>query len=225
MDELGIPVFAQVRWVLVTFLLLLAILHIWLVWLTPLTKIAWKRVDYVWLGSAFLGVILGVGTIRQEIASGQLVLGVGRLETAAQIVELGLQGGTGPGLCRTFVGTDNSPPPDESEQSQRQLDEWCEWFRSAVGRLGETSLDRREPLDLVAEFGNPPAEGPRWPLEGLENAVNRYNSVVEEVQQLVDSAARNRLEQVLAFLGPYLLALAIALRITKVSAEIRLGAA
>lgn len=221
MEDFRIPLFAEMGWVLLGFLIILGVLHLCLIWLWPLGKDAWKRVDYIWLTCALLGVFAGVGLVRQEAAQGLLSLGNSRLDSAAQFLEMDASGGTGPAVCRTLVRTEFSPPPEKMAIDQRQYDEQCDWFTSASERLDSTVFARRQVLDFETEFGIPPPDGPQWAIEQLRNSMERYNSVVKQVQKLEVQASRTIFDQLIAFLGPYLLAFAIALRMTKVTGELR----
>src|SRR5712691_11505925 len=122
-DDLVLPGITSTLWVLGTFLLALAVFHLLLVWWMPLDKIAWKKVDYFWLSLALLGVICGVWSARQEIASGVVSTARSRLEFAASQVEDRLAFGRGPAICRTFVRSEYSPPPEEFDRIQREFNE------------------------------------------------------------------------------------------------------
>ncbi len=73
MTELRLPIFVNLGWVLAIFVGSLVVFHLMFVWPKNLTKRYWKVIDYIWLGTAFLGVIGSVGVGRQAVAQGLLV--------------------------------------------------------------------------------------------------------------------------------------------------------
>ena len=220
-DDLVLPAITSTLWILATFLIALAAFHLLLVRWMPLDKLAWKKVDYVWLPLALLGVIGGVGSVRQEIASGMASTAESRLQFAAREIEDRLAFGRGPAICRTFVRSEYSPPPEEFDRIQRAFDEECKWFRAASERLQGTPFSKQEILRLE-DFGTPPSGGDKWAASSLQDALRRYNETVTKAKELSDAKRRSEIEFLLAIVGPFLLAIALALRITKVTGEIKL---
>ena len=59
MDFYPLPAATRVPFLLSALAVALVLFHIILIRLWPLGKTAWKRVDYVWLSMAFIGVVGG----------------------------------------------------------------------------------------------------------------------------------------------------------------------
>ena len=53
-------------WLFGLFGALLLIFHVWLVYLSPLGDIGWKRADYLWLGVAVIGLVGQSAQVRQQ---------------------------------------------------------------------------------------------------------------------------------------------------------------
>ena len=73
---------------------------------------------------------------------------------------------------------------------------------------------------MVAQ--NEPNRVTKDSVDSLHQSVDVYNLVVREHAGLLESQEKSEFERTLAMLSPLLLAVALALRITKVTGEIRL---
>src|SRR5262249_35604179 len=125
-----IPAGAQLSLVLGVFVFLLVAFDLIFVRWLKLGKIAWKLVDYVWLGFAALGLIGSVAQVRTLAASAERGLYEDRAAFAFNIAKsLADADAARPGaICRTFVRSEYSPPPDEFERIQREYDVACQWI-------------------------------------------------------------------------------------------------
>ncbi len=221
MDDLELPWVTSTTWILGTFALALVIFQLVLVRWIPLSKVAWKKVDYVWLSLAMLGIIGGVGAARQQIAINFISLAESRITFAEEQIKERLEFGRGPAICRTFVRSEFSPPPEEFNRIQREYDEQCNWFRTVSEKLQDTTFVKREILRLE-DFGILPSGGDEWATSNLKDAAQWYNNALKAYKELSKARHRSNLEFTLTVVGPFLLAIALALRITKVTGEIRL---
>jgi hypothetical protein len=219
-DDLVLPRVTSAAWVLGTFVVALAAFHLVLVLWRPLSIVAWKKVDYVWLSLALLGIVFGAGAARREVAANMASTAKSRLEFAVTQVEDRLAFGRGPAVCRKFVRSEFSPPPQEFDRMQREFDAECAWFRSATERLPQTSFARREVLRLEELGSSPPQGGDGWAISSLQDSIRRYNEAAAKSKELSGAMQRPEIESILAVIGPPLLAVALALRITKVTGEI-----
>lgn len=221
LDDLTLPWFTSTLWILGVFLLTLAGFHLVFVRWWPLDKVGWKKVDYLWLSLVVLGLIGGVGSARQEIARGIAASAESRLESAEDLVEDRLSFGQSSVICRTFIRSESSPPPEVLDQMQREFDQECAWFRAASDRLPTTPFVKRQFL-RIEDFGNPPSGGDRSAITNLEYSIRQYNEAVAKVEKISNAAGPSDIEAFIQILGPVLLAIALALRLTKVTGEIRL---
>jgi hypothetical protein len=197
------------------------VFHLTLVWPRNLTRRGWKIVDYFWLGAGLLGVIGSVGVARQAMAENLLTTARARLTFLASEVESALRFGTSGAICRRFVRTEFSPPPEAFDRVQREFDAQCAWFTHALEQLKGSPFAKREPLGFD-DIGGPPPVGPdRWTSTHTREALSRYNAAVADFKRLSRDSERTDTEWVLVAVGPSLLAVALALRIAKVTGELR----
>ena len=207
---------------LAVFLVALGVFHAVLIRAWPLGRIGWKCVDYVWLLFGMIGVLSGVQAVRQELAEGLLPEAEEfvRFEAASILDRIGA--GASPAICRTLEPSEPAPRDEDIQRRQREFDEVCAWFRAAKERVAG-GLPAERPLTLARLGGDPVPPGTEFSIvEGLEDAVARYNRAQDTLERLTQQADQSETEATLAAVGPLLLAIALALRITKVTGELRL---
>jgi hypothetical protein len=221
MTELRPPVWTSLGWLFTVFGGSLLAFHLMLVWPRNLTKRGWKVVDYFWLGVGLLGVIGSAGVGRQVIAENLLSTARGRVDFFASQVESALRFGTSGAICRRFARTEFSPPQAEFDRLQREFDDQCAWFTQAIERLKASPLAKRERLSLDDLGGSPPVGADRWTSAYAHETVDRYNAALTELERLARDARRTELELTLIIVGPFLLVVALALRIARVTGELR----
>lgn len=219
--EISLPWFTSFAWTLMIFIGGLVTFRVLFLHVAPLTSIGWKRVDYIWLSMALLGLLGAVGAGREVVAKNVLNLEKFRLESTRRYAEGRADFGTSIAVCRQFVRSEFSPPVELFDALQREFDSQCAWFKKASKALMEKAREEPAPIDFSATFGVAPAGGDRQIYESFQNSINGYNAAVKDVQTLQQQAKPTELELMVRLLGPLLVALALALRITKVSAEIR----
>jgi hypothetical protein len=187
----------------------------------------WKIVDYIWLGFAALGLFSTAAQVRKLAATDQInmfqqraAVGLSALRDVATI----LKARPGP-VCRTFIRSQNSPPQEEMERAQQAYNQACEWFE----RLG--SIIPREvpmPPKLISADSLPSRPDDsigdlKAIIDSFYDQLEYYNQDVEQLLAVYNATRSTDFEDQLIYLGPFLLALALALRITKVTGEIRLA--
>ena len=221
MTELRPPISTNLGWVFMVFVGSLVAFHLMFVWPRNLTKRGWKVIDYVWLGTALLGVIGSVGVGRQAIAQNLLTTAHALVESFASEIESALRFGTSGAICRRFVLSEFSPPQAEFDRIQREFDAQCAWFTQAIEKLKTSPFPKRQPLKLEDLGGSPPEGADDWTSTHIRATVNRYNAAVAQFERLSEDTRRTDLELTLIVVGPFLLVVALALRIAKVTGEIR----
>ena len=94
-------------------------------------------------------------------------------------------------------------------------------FRAA-DNPGQPDFAER-PLTMEALGGGPVPEAREFSIvDSLEDAVARYDRAHATVERLSLEADQSDAEAALSAIGPFLIAVALALRITKVTGELRL---
>ena len=199
----------------------LVLFHFVFLRLWRIGKVGWKRVDYVWLGIAALALFSGAADVRRLIAASIVETERVRLQGAYERLRDKARFMTGVVVCREFVRAESLPI--DLERIQRQHDEACE-FASQLVR----TLPNEPPEKLDA--GNMP-ERPhvtdRFLLEifaGLDQQLTEYREARGRFDEIQAARDLTQGEKVFATIWPLLLAIALALRITKVSGEIHLEA-
>lgn len=221
MSDLPLPWFTNFGWILAIFVASLACFHLVFIYAHTLGSVAWKRVDYVWLSMALLGMLGAVGSGRELVARNLLDGARARLESSWRFMEMDIEFGTSVAVCREFIRSPFSPPPQELEQLQRGFNEQCEWFKRAATALRGLKKEEWPLIDFKRLFGLVPDGGERHVSTSFTRAVESYNDSVREMRTLEAEAKSTGLELVVRLLGPALVAMALALRMTKVTAEIR----
>jgi hypothetical protein len=218
------PLLTNASAVFIIFIIAIVCLHAVLVFWLKLGKRAWKAIDYVWLGFAALGLIGAAGQARQELAQNRISFSESRADGMYSLAKsLADSYSKDPGaVCRKFIRGQYSPPEAELDRTQHEYDLACEWFKSVAMKL-PLSYDRREitnealPPDPVVTAGDL-----KDILAGFHKQVDYYNVSAKQHAELLRAATHSDMEITLTMLSPLLLALALALRITKVTGEIRL---
>jgi len=206
---------------------------LWLIFVRvfPLSDIAWKRVDYIWLTIALLGVLASSGRASHEFTKAEIPLLEPVTNFSFQTLRHDIEFGASPGSegCAPRIHTSFSPPDyDDIRKAQQHL---CEQFRkldsevpkspalggtkfAALGELKFQPLSEDE-LSLKHERGEIDllkADAARY-----EKDRQIYNATLEEERNQEDSP----LILMDLGIGPLLVGLAIAIRLTKTAGEIR----
>ena len=224
MDYFILPVFVSLAWMFGVFFLALLLFHVPLVWSWQLDKTGWKRVDYIWLSFALLGVLAEVGSARQMIAS-ELVHSAGQFaDNQARWIVNRIDAGVSEMVCRRFEPSEPFPRDAEFDRYQQEFDELCAWFGEAKLRIAD-GLPAEIPLSLETLGGRAaPAGADPWMVTSLEDAVSGYNEARQIGGRLRAQSEPSKFEFFLLFIEPSLIAIAVALRMTKVTGELRLKA-
>lgn len=211
-------------WLFGLFLIFLLIFHGWLVYLRPIGDIGWKRVDYLWLGVAVIGLVGQSAQVRQHwyTSANEMsqIIVKGALISLKQDADFSI----GPAICRTFNRSDFSPPNFDPIQAEYNIA--CEEFtrltkeiRSTEGNREVGFLDLLDTSKTRSKLTDPILIKT---LENLEMAHRHFIDALKEKEDAKQKTKPTTNEFVLIVFSPFLLMLALALRITKVSGEIRL---
>jgi hypothetical protein len=223
---LHFPPFTNVWTVLTIFGGELLIFHLLLVIWLRLGKRAWKVVDYFWLAFAALGLFGPAGQARQLVASNMISTSnwktqISYMQVLSFVDEFSNEGPA----CRTFVRSQHSPPPDEFQRTQKDFDSVCHWFRDVQRKLPRPVDNRLEevgPSNLPPEPAVSEADL-RDMLRLFHTHLDVYNADAKEYASILQATKHSATEELLILTSPLLLSSALALRITKVTGEIRLN--
>ena len=218
-------------WLLLTVIVLTGILWLIFVRVFPLSDIAWKRVDYIWLSIALLGVLASSGRASHEFTKAEIPLLEPVTNYSFQTLRHDIQYGASSDSegCAPRIHTSFSPPDyDDIRKAQQHL---CEQFRKldsevpkspALGGTKFTALDQLkfQPLsedELSLKYERREIELLKADAARYEKDRQIYNAKLEEERNQEDSP----LILMDLGIGPLLVGLAIAIRLTKTAGEIR----
>ena len=203
------------------FAIALAVFHAIFLRLIPLTSVGWKKVDYYWVSLGLVGLLASVDANQAFFAKNYSEMESQRAGAALQSVVS--EAKFGPQLsCRQLVRGEYSPPAQEMARAQEMLDAQCAWYRRLDVALAARAANAMVRLDLVQLAGPLPQSNDPQEFSGLRTAAKVYNESLDDLQRLEEMRQPGSLRIGVQFIGPLLLMLAIALRLTKVSGEIRL---
>jgi hypothetical protein len=224
--EFELPFITSAGWMAFIFVLALAIFHGILVYLWPLGKIGWKKVDYIWISFALIGVFAAISESRQIFARGTKIYADARLVGSFERIRSDLDVLSSSGvICRQFARSDFSPPPEVFERIQQQHNLACERAKELSSQFPQSLSDIQKEIDLK-QFEPDPNITDRivkLQLQRLQNSATNFNRVWEARQKLAKQLERNDFEIFLVIISPLLIVLAVALRLTKVTGEIKVG--
>lgn len=225
MDQVYFPPASNIMIVFGCFVVLLIFLDLLLVRWLKLSKKAWKQVDYIWLFFATIGLVSASSEVRFFVSSSALNLLQERALTAYDSFHSSItDSASEPGyVCRKFVKTEYSPPEPEFSNVQKEFDMTCTWLQTITKKLPTTPLEQ-EQIQLIYLPNTQPLVKNTSLLDlisGVHEQLDYYNEIVKEIEELQSKNQQSDLDKILMYLSPWLLAFALALRITKVTGELK----
>lgn len=212
-------------WVFLLFVIFLVIFHVWLVFWKPIGNIGWKIVDYFWLGIAAIGLVGQSAQVRQHWYASTNDLLHYKIEATREELKRSADFSIGPAICRNFIRTESSP--SNLDQIQAEYNFACTEFTEITKQvrvadknhyggflnLLDTSKFRSKLTDPIL-------------IETLTNLITAHEDFMNACAE--ESQARHKMqttsaEFALIVSSPYMFMFALALRIAKVSGEIRLA--
>jgi hypothetical protein len=195
--------------------------HALLLWLFPLGEVNWKRVDYIWLFAACLGVLASSGKAARFIAENQLEnfqepVTITSYEFLRADIKSGLEGSE----CVPLRRSADSPPDFEERVKEQKT--MCEQYKKLDAQMPKTV---EPPFKPIKELGFVPLAGnPEYvaaPFEVVNRDAEEYERNREMYEEITEKTKSSKWENAYLAMGPLLLAIAVALRITKTTGEIR----
>jgi hypothetical protein len=218
-DATWYPLGARPWHVLAVFCVALLLMHAVLVYWLKLGKVAWKRADYFWLGATILSLIGAAAEVRRNIAADDLKTRAERRDWAWHHVVDEARFMTGPAVCSPFVKTEWSPA--NFDEIQRQYRLVC---KASGALLAALPLETPDQLPPILRTQRPPISDTILLsfYSDVDEAGRMFLREQSQYNQTRDAAERSEWDSTLVVVSPILLALALALRITKVTGEIRI---
>ena len=225
------PSFLSGTSLIVTFLVALLVFHWAFVFcwqldkigIQPLGKRGWKIADYVWLSAGSIALVATAFQARQLLATNmlnQLDAIVGSSVDPAQYYSSpeyydGL-------LCKKFERNPLYTSQAEFDRIQNVFDTYCAWAGKLTTQL--VKVDRWTVIDVSGLPVPPKADVNDLAsiVRELYGGIDRHNVIARKREALRAYLSRSDFELTLAELAPLLAIIALALRVAKVTGEIRL---
>lgn len=217
-----LPFFVEIQWVFAVFFIFLILFHWILVFRLKLGKIAWKKVDYIWLGVGAIGLMASTSTPRGIIIDNLIHRAEMQISGELQLLHSVETSNTNSSVCIKFVHSPNSPAEPYFSETQRQYDATCNWLRRAKAIIPK-QLDRfSESIEHISLPSAPKVSEQylNQLMKNIRNNIDNITTLQAKIYELKSSKEKNPLEEIFQFLGPILISIATALRITKVTGEI-----
>lgn len=216
MNDFQQPWFTNILWIAAPFFGSLILFHYLLIEKWPLNSIQWKKIDYIWIPLALIGVITTVEQNRIAIQRDHTKIASMHSEFALNSALDAIEKGMLPAFCRNLVHRESFTQPND------QFDAQCIWFKTLEEKLKNINLDKITSIDLSELIEEYPLDAEKSAYTTIKTLINDINRNLIEKAKLKKLSDTNNFHLLLQFLSPYFLAVAIALRLTKVSGEIKL---
>ncbi len=196
------------------------LLHALLVYGHPLSDAGWRRVDYIWLAGAVLSLLGMSADARQQWIelrkpiSEQLHLGsVDYLRDSFLVLRIF--------PCHVEFGR-TGPAGGDRVGTAAQYEAYCRWL-TETEQVMDRLFRNRSKIDLVMFAGNEAFSGLPVAAETMPRLAKiamEYNRTLDELNHWASLDASGT-ESLVRTVSPILLSFALALRITKVTGQIR----
>jgi len=199
---------------------LLWFFHYFLVYKNNLSKKAWKKVDYYWLGVATIGLISLAADVRINVAKNFISSERAQANATLGAVKIITDNPENSHFCMTLIRTSNSPSDYDNTELQYQLG--CKWLKETSEYF--KNVQKNELPDI--SFGDlPPVTFDSVVLNEDVASIMRwlyeYQIQLDVLNETQEAAEPSGFESILFYFAPFLVCIALALRITKVTGEIR----
>jgi hypothetical protein len=206
-------------YLLLVFIAMLVTLDLGLVRGKNLSEIAWKHVDYIWLAAAGLGLFAASAQVDHTLSQ-RYLQGTQIPRIAAAYSELRAQLADPAGVCMPRQRSAFSPTNFDDIVAEQQA--LCKRAKEIAAKM-PTAFNLKfppleatgfEPIGIESNFETAF-------VQGVNRAAEQYRQQQRRYAELVMSSKQSTGELVFSVLGPLLISFALALRITKVSGEIK----
>jgi hypothetical protein len=201
------------------FVALLLVMHLVLIRLSSLSDVAWKKVDYIWLCAAALGLIGSSGKVDQFLSEryshghGQWTANSYRFLRNSLINPVG--------VCTIYTKSPNSPP--DFDEMAKENQELC-LKSNEIAKQMPKSFENGDYPPLADTGFKRFGQNVKYETQFIAN-INRiadeYAADQAAFAQYKETSKPSDAEDVLTVLSPLLIAFALALRITKVTGDIK----
>lgn len=202
---------------LAMFVLLIIIFHIYVYIAKPNARFL-KKVDYWWLAFSSLSLFGAVYAQKQLYADN--IISRSNLTTKSDInllkKEISFQRNY---VCNTPWVEPKFPDPDAITRYKTR-NEACEWFKKLDENANKEGITFQDVIDVAGE--PVPEKLSQWENNEINELVIISKKQINENGNIHSEFNRSFPEEIIIFIFPYILVFALALRITKVTGELRI---
>ncbi len=206
---------------------LIILFHVVFIWLWPQGKRFWKRVDYWWVSFGVIGILGATFTLRKEVSHAWQPFHRMSLASVYELYQKDLRYEASKFSDSASYVT-NVIPDSLKRKVVLEIGDSLMALSKLVDSARGLIVDKDQ-FDLVdtitmryLRYGKMIDRKAGYELAGIpEFWGQRIREEVEEIQMLKSKENRDTLNWLLLVLSPYLFAGAMAIRLTKVTAEIR----
>jgi hypothetical protein len=198
-----------------------AVLHLVFVLIWPLKNITWKYADYVWLLVAAIGVLATGAKAGQFFASSQLRMQEPVTNNSYNFLRGDIKVVKEIACAKHERGPFSPKDYGDIVKAQQLV---CAQYEKLDS---EMPISVKAPFRPLADLGFHPITGDekytKYEIERPRGDAARYEQDVATYNEMVEKAGSSGWETMNMAIGPLFLALAIAIRLTKTSGEIKNG--
>lgn len=158
--------------------------------------------------------------VRGTVAESWFSLESSRTASSLERLKSEFSNPEGTYLCMKFIRSEYSP--DDFDKRQKQHDLRCEWLKE-VASVAQSFSIKELPEIKYSSFPKPTFKGEslleRYKL--LKKHIDWYTEDRKAVSEVEALISKSEFEKTIFYLSPFLLCFALALRIAKVTGEIR----
>ena len=213
---------------ILTIFISLLLFHIAFIWIFPQSKKFWKKIDYIWISLGVIGIIGSTFTLRSEYSKARnnllehyLTLDYNELINSVDWNK------------KYYSSNSTGFNYDEFEdqgkvEKFKESELFYESFSTLIHKLKDTIVKEKRvnyidtikirfesfKIDIKDDYVIQTSEN-------VENSLKQLQTSKIQFVENIDLGKRNSISWTLLFISPYLFSIAIAIRLTKVTAEIK----
>lgn len=220
MDHWIVKLATDLKTLFLCFVALIILFHILFVYPKNIGKIGWKIIEYIVLLIASIGIITISADIRTWLAKSHLRWEEMRAVSDFENIVYKIREGHPGYICCIFTRSEYSP--NNFEEINEEYDRACKWYK----KMSELLPQKIDPEFKELIFSEMPKlnvkdEIINESINEVKNSFQRYMAQREIMMNLREKTKKNDFEDLLLIFSPFLLCVALALQITKITGGIR----
>ncbi len=220
--DLQIPFYGEAVWLIAVFVVTAIVLHLLFVVAFPLNKRQLKQIDYIWILIAVIGLYGSETQIRRAFAGEYIEMGLARVRAKYDFIRYQIKAFTGPDVCRETPRSELTAP--NTAALQKEFDAACQYGRQIFEKLPNQPPMAMREFDAIGLRDRPAVSSAflKSLYQDVDLSLETYATYLADYQRLRKINEYSELELIFAVVAPNLLAVALALRLVKVTGELKL---